>query len=94
MGMLSTKDHVDIFKALLRPNDRLYLVPVPDHSSADPGELAKLAQSVCPELSFCRTYPDLLPALEAAFTSTDNLVILCGSLYLVGHFLGSIVQNH
>ncbi|BAZ26090.1 FolC bifunctional protein [Kalymmatonema gypsitolerans NIES-4073] len=90
MGMLSTKDHVDIFKALVRPNDRLYLVPVPDHSSADPGELAKLAQSVCPELSFCCTYPDFLPALEAAFTSTDNLVILCGSLYLVGHFLATI----
>ncbi len=93
MGMLSTKDHVEIFKTLLQPNDRLYLVPVPDHSSADPGELAKLAQSICPELSFCRTYPDLLPALEAAFTSTDNLVILCGSLYLVGHFLATTVQN-
>ncbi|MEI2578667.1 bifunctional folylpolyglutamate synthase/dihydrofolate synthase [Scytonema sp. PRP1] len=94
MGMLSTKDHGLIFQALLQPNDGLYLIPVPDHSSADPSELAKLAQSICPELSFCRTYPDLLPALEAAFTSTDNLVILCGSLYLVGHFLGSIVQNH
>ncbi len=93
MGMLSTKDHVDIFKTLLQPNDRLYLLPVPDHSSADPGELAKLAQSICPELSFCCTYPDLLPALEAAFTSTDNLVILCGSLYLVGHFLATTVQN-
>jgi dihydrofolate synthase/folylpolyglutamate synthase len=93
MGMLSTKDHGLIFQALLQPNDRLYLIPVPDHSSADPGELAKLAQSICPELSFCRTYPDLLPALEAAFTSTDNLVILCGSLYLVGHFLATTFQN-
>lgn len=94
MGMLSTKDHADIFQALLRPNDRLYLAPVPDHSSADPRELAKLASYICPELSFCSTYPDLLLALEAAFSSTDNLVILCGSLYLIGHFLGSIVQNH
>ncbi len=93
MGMLSTKDHGLIFQALLQPNDQLYLVPVPDHSSADPSELAKLAQSICPELSFCCTYPDLLPALEAAFTSTDNLVILCGSLYLVGHFLATTVQN-
>ncbi len=93
MGMLSTKDHRLIFQALLQPNDRLYLVPVPDHSSADPSELAKLAQSICPELSFCRTYPNLLPGLEAAFTSTDNLVILCGSLYLVGHFLATTVQN-
>nr|WP_248277829.1 folylpolyglutamate synthase/dihydrofolate synthase family protein [Brasilonema sp. UFV-L1] len=89
MGMLSTKEHGEIFKALLRPNDRLYLVPVPDHSSANPGELAKLASYICPELSFCHTYQELLSALEVAFASTDNLVILCGSLYLVGHFLGS-----
>ncbi|ARV61453.1 bifunctional folylpolyglutamate synthase/dihydrofolate synthase [Nostocales cyanobacterium HT-58-2] len=89
MGMLSTKDHTEIFQALLRPNDRLSLVPVPDHSSAEPGELATLAQSICPELSFCHTYSDLSSALEVAFASTENLVVLCGSLYLVGHFLGS-----
>ncbi|NMG22219.1 glutamate ligase domain-containing protein [Brasilonema bromeliae] len=89
MGMLSTKEHEEIFKALLRQNDRLYLVPVPDHSSANPGELAKLASYICPELSFCHIYPELLSALEAAFASTDDLVILCGSLYLVGHFLGT-----
>ncbi|MBP5971987.1 bifunctional folylpolyglutamate synthase/dihydrofolate synthase, partial [Brasilonema sp. CT11] len=87
MGMLSTKEHGEIFQALLQPNDRLYLVPVPDHSSANPEELAKLRSSICPELSFCHTYPELLSALEAAFASTDDLVILCGSLYLVGHFL-------
>lgn len=87
MGMLSTKDHEDIFKALLRPNDRLCLVPVPDHSSAAPSELAELAEKICPELS-CSTYPNLSLALEAALALTkDNLVVLCGSLYLVGYFL-------
>lgn len=44
MGMLSTKDHTDVFKALLREGDRLFLVPVPDHSSADPEKLAVLAR--------------------------------------------------
>lgn len=89
MGMLSTKEHTEIFKALLRPKDSLYLAPVPDHSSADTSELAKLAQEICP-LSYCQTYPDLLSALETAFSATDNLVILCGSLYLVGHFLATV----
>lgn len=84
MGMLSTKDHSDIFAALLRPDDELYLVPIPDHSCADPAQLAMLAQ-VCP-LAACRTYPDLITALEAA-TSAKKLVVLCGSLYLIGHFL-------
>jgi dihydrofolate synthase / folylpolyglutamate synthase len=90
MGMLSTKEHADIFQALLRPKDNLYLAPVPNHSSADTSELAKLAQKICPELSNCQTYPDLLPALETAFSATDDLVILCGSLYLVGHFLAMV----
>jgi dihydrofolate synthase/folylpolyglutamate synthase len=89
MGMLSTKEHTDIFKALLRPNDKLYLVPIPDHSSANPVELAKLASEVCPELSICQTYLDLISALSAAFNATDNLIILCGSLYLIGHFFGT-----
>ena len=95
MGMLSTKDHGDIFEALLRSPDRLYLVPVPDHSSADPDALAILAQNICPELADCRTYPNLEAALEAATSklteTSERLIVLCGSLYLVGHFLK---QNH
>jgi len=86
MGMLSTKDHSDIFRALLRSPDELHLVPVPDHSTADPEILAMLACEVCPHLATCHTYSDLFAALEAA-TKSSNLVILCGSLYLVGYFL-------
>ena len=87
MGMLSTKDHADIFRALLKPSDRLYLIPVPDHSSANPLELVMVARNICPELADCRTYPELVIALSAAVASSENLVVLCGSLYLVGHFL-------
>jgi dihydrofolate synthase / folylpolyglutamate synthase len=91
MGILSTKDHADIFHALLRSGDRLYVVPVPDHSSADPDALAILAQNICPELADCRTYPDLEAGLQAATSNLagtpKRLIVLCGSLYLVGHFL-------
>jgi dihydrofolate synthase/folylpolyglutamate synthase len=86
MGMLSTKEHDRVFQSLLRANDRLHLIPVPDHSSADEHELAKLAKNICPGLNTCDTHPDLSSALSTAFSS-DNLVVLCGSLYLVGHFL-------
>jgi dihydrofolate synthase / folylpolyglutamate synthase len=103
MGMLSTKEHDEVFKALLRTNDRLYIVPVPDHSSAKPDELAELALTICPELAFCQTYSDLKSALDTSFASPElnyfdfdnfadkapkDLVILCGSLYLIGNFLG------
>jgi dihydrofolate synthase/folylpolyglutamate synthase len=104
MGMLSTKDHAEVFQALLRGGDRLYLVPVPDHSTADPEALAVLAQENCPDLAMCQTYADVLSALEAATSngSTDPteatkqpqadtpLTVLCGSLYLIGHFFQMI----
>jgi dihydrofolate synthase/folylpolyglutamate synthase len=87
MGMLSTKDHREIFAALLRSHDRLFLVPVPDHSSADPEQLAQLAQKICPQLTECFTYTDVKSALTSALATSDHLSVLCGSLYLVGHFL-------
>ena len=87
MGMLSTKDHEDIFEALLKPGDELHLVPVPDHSSADPEELAALANRVCPDLSNCKTEPDVFTALDTVMSqvNTEKVTILCGSLYLIGH---------
>jgi dihydrofolate synthase / folylpolyglutamate synthase len=88
IGMLSTKAHQEIFQALLRQGDRLYLVPVPNHSSADPGALADLARSVAVDLDLIATYPDEIAALNAAITEVNtHQPVLCGSLYLLGHFL-------
>lgn len=83
MGMLTTKDHEGIFTELLRAGDRLYLVPVPNHSSAAPEDLAVIALSICPQI---HTYlhPHLKAALPAATHSQP--AVLCGSLYLIGHF--------
>ena len=91
MGMLSTKDHADIFEALLREGDRLTLVPVLEHSSADPLQLADMAQLVCPNLVSCTTAPTLkdgLTQLQEDVIASAPLKVLCGSLYLVGEFYG------
>jgi dihydrofolate synthase / folylpolyglutamate synthase len=94
MGMLATKDHADIFQALLRPGDRLTLVPVPDHDSATPEQLATLAIQLCPSLEDCQTADDLITALTsiqlAQTESSDRISVLCGSLYLIGYFLGQL----
>ncbi len=91
MGMLSTKDHKDIFKALLRSKDSLYLVPVPDHSSADLNELATLAKAVCPTLATCQIHENVFAGLQAA--SDSKLTVLCGSLYLIGDFFKQIQSS-
>jgi dihydrofolate synthase/folylpolyglutamate synthase len=96
MGMLSTKDHADIFKALLRPDDSLHLVPVPGHGSAEPDELATLAKEICPELAACQVYTNVFAALDAATHQqfgNQHLVVLCGSLYLIGDFLAQTQRS-
>ncbi|MDZ8107076.1 MAG: folylpolyglutamate synthase/dihydrofolate synthase family protein [Nostoc sp. DedQUE12a] len=100
MGMFADKDHADIFAALLRSGDRLFLVPIPvepwpGRTSANLDELANLAYNVCPQLSDRQIHPDLSTALETA-TSTatkDDLIVVCGSLYLVGDFLSTTKYN-
>jgi dihydrofolate synthase / folylpolyglutamate synthase len=96
IGMLSTKAHQDILQALLRPGDRLDLVPVPDHSSADLGTIADIARSIYadfddlaqPPSTMITIYPDLLAGLTAATSNQhSHQPVLCGSLYLLGYFL-------
>lgn len=91
MGMLSTKDHTGIFQTLLRPGDRLFLVPVPAHSTASPTELAGLAGQVQPQLRSVQTDTDLFSALSAVTADhSEDLVVLCGSLYLLGYFFSQL----
>jgi dihydrofolate synthase/folylpolyglutamate synthase len=88
MGMLSTKEHDAIFQALLRPSDRLDLVPVPGHSCADISALADLARSICPHLAAIITHEDLRLGLNSAIMQENtHQPVLCGSLYLLGYFL-------
>ncbi|WP_313933684.1 MULTISPECIES: folylpolyglutamate synthase/dihydrofolate synthase family protein [unclassified Phormidium] len=89
MGMLSTKDHRDIFAALLRPGDALHLVPVPGHETAAPEELAAIARSVCPNLVQCDVHNSLGDGLAQLGQSPTPLKVLCGSLYLIGYFLAT-----
>jgi len=88
VGMLDTKDHAGILQALLSPQDLLFTVPVPAHQTADPQMLASLGDRLLESKS--HSYTSLQLGLDAAFTQDydpSDLVVLCGSLYLVGEFL-------
>lgn len=95
MGMLSTKEHDKVFQELLKENDSLYLVPVPDHSTESPDNLARLAEEICPQLTAINKEKDVFSALEKAINHqpSDQIIVIAGSLYLIGHFLANI-QSH
>lgn len=87
MGILATKEQEKILKILLRPHDTLYTVPVPEHQTTPPEALCQMQQSV----EQCFPCSDLETALEKVAPSPKApTTILCGSLYLVGYFLGTI----
>ncbi|HEY9705278.1 MAG TPA: bifunctional folylpolyglutamate synthase/dihydrofolate synthase, partial [Allocoleopsis sp.] len=74
---------------LFKKGDRLYLVPVPDHNFADLDNLKNLAENICPELEDCQIFGDVKLALDhiTEIVNQDDLIVLCGSLYLLGSFL-------
>jgi len=84
MGMLETKDHAGVFTELLRTGDRLHLVSVPGHLSAEPESLSHCAQGVCSAIATVATHSNLEAALRAATETAPT--VLCGSLYLIGYF--------
>ncbi len=87
IGILNTKDQSGILQALLHPNDLLYPVPVPNPATTSPQALAKIASAILKTEP--QAYDDLQLGLKAAFDDlrSHDIVILCGSLYLVGEFL-------
>lgn len=88
IGMLTTKEHDKIFQKLLKSEDRLYLVPVPNHESENLKKLAETARFCCPNLSEIKQFYDVFMALEKAVKihQKSPKIVLCGSLYLVGYF--------
>ncbi len=87
MGILADKDIPAILQNLLRFQDKLYTVSVANSRSTNPEELALKAAQICPKMNEIKSYNNMFVALENAIKTSDNLVVLCGSLYLVGEFL-------
>ncbi len=88
IGMLKTKEHLPILQALLRPDDRVCLVPVPEEITASPAELLTVVRSIYPDLTeqnFVQTFDNWPSGLTAAYANTAP-VVMSGSLYLLGDF--------
>jgi dihydrofolate synthase / folylpolyglutamate synthase len=84
IGMLNTKEHLPILEALLRPDDHVHLVPVPEEITATPVELMAVVRSIYPDMA-AQAYDDWPSGLSAAYAQSLP-VVMSGSLYLLGDF--------
>jgi len=89
IGLLKTKDAVEILHHLLRSGERVSFVPIPGHHYHETAYLNDLAQRICPGI-FSQTYADSCSVLSAIAPS--DITVICGSLYLIGQVLKFITS--
>jgi dihydrofolate synthase / folylpolyglutamate synthase len=89
MGVLKTKNYSTMLQLLLRPGDQFSAVPVPSAATVSPSALARSARRICSNLEQSEAYSTLEEALAVLKKEQpeNKQTVLCGSLYLVGHFL-------
>ena len=83
-GVFADKDFEPMIRSLFPRVDALYLTPVPSPRSKDPLSYQALAKELNPRVTL---HPDAEAALTAARAAApqDGLVVVAGSLFLVGH---------
>ena len=84
LGMLANKDAAGYLAPLARHVDTLVTVPVPDHASHAPDDLAALAHAT--GIARTGTAPDV-PAALTRLADAGHDVLIAGSLYLAGEVL-------
>jgi dihydrofolate synthase/folylpolyglutamate synthase len=88
LGLSEGKDVQGVLKALGPRAEKVHLTRSHHERSADPKALALLAHGMLPETATA-IHPDLSSAVEAALAEAraDDLVLVTGSLFLVGEAL-------
>ena len=94
-GMMADKDMTQVMQLLFHDGDTVYAVTADDSPRAAQAEdVAQLVRSVTPRVRVL-SCPDVLQAYHAACAEagTDGVVVVCGSLYLVGNFKRQLAMN-
>ena len=84
LGVMADKDLAGIARHVTRRAARVLCVPIPSERGADPDRLARACREAAPDLPV-RVCPSLAAAWEQV--REERLVLVTGSLYLVGQAL-------
>ncbi len=83
-GVFADKDFEPMMRSLFPRVEALYLTPVPSPRSKDPQSYEGLAKALNGQVTLFADAPSALAAARAA-APQDGLVVVAGSLLLVGH---------
>lgn len=92
MGMLGDKDFKNCIVEVARRSD-VYIATVPDTPrAADAEEIAAIARTVCNEV-YVEPVPYEAAKKAKLLAGKDDVVIACGSLYMIGEAKRGLVEN-
>ncbi|CAI8152385.1 MAG: Uncharacterised protein [Synechococcus sp. CC9902] len=91
LGIQSHKQAVDMLQTLLKPRDRAWIVPVPDHSSWTLGALLERSPQWRHQLTAASSAEQALVEINSPGRRQNPLPVLAGSLYLIGDLLARAV---
>jgi dihydrofolate synthase / folylpolyglutamate synthase len=89
LGFLKNKDHSEILKTILQPNDKIIFThPTEAKLSADLDDLRLKANALgCNEIILCKEARQAFKELQQLLTDQNTIGIVSGSLYLIGKIL-------
>jgi len=90
IGMLANKQGPEMLDALLAPDDRAWIVPVPAHASWSAESLQAQRPNHAHRLHAATT---LAEAIDQAWRSCGRRVTVAGSLYLLGDVLSMLLEQ-
>ena len=83
IGMCKDKSIRDTVKEINFPVQKCYVAPLQNERTMDANELAALMHSICGDTVICQDCAAAIAQAKAQ-AAPDDLILICGSLYLVG----------
>ena len=90
VGQCADKDSEGFFRTVAPVCGRVWIVPLRNPRSAEPGALAAIARRHGLEAVPCASLAEGLAAAKADALASGEPVVVCGSLFLVGEVLETI----
>tara|TARA_Y100001968_G_scaffold329896_1_gene380320 strand:- start:2871 stop:4022 length:1152 start_codon:yes stop_codon:yes gene_type:complete len=87
IGIQKHKDAPRILQYLVKPKDKVWIIPVPEHSSWTQKELAESCQSLARQLNHASDIQEVLSKIFSSKKSHFPIPVVTGSIYLIGSLI-------
>tara|TARA_B100000700_G_scaffold326942_1_gene439998 strand:- start:868 stop:2124 length:1257 start_codon:yes stop_codon:yes gene_type:complete len=94
LGIQANKDAPKIIEELIKPQDQVFIVPIPNHQSWTSSKFKNANSNIKSNIKFCLSAEEALLELSEKDNWTTNKTVITGSLYLIGDLLSKKILKY